>query len=211
MDIPGWSKAVSDIRSTLDKNPELATKARNLAHLYADKRGIMIVDVVASRQRRYTSYVVPKILPLYEAKAKDLSIASLAAQAPSWLPLRHGEAETMQSVANALLSFGIKNKITDENELSKKWAMDEIAASEILDIHGIGPALMQYMRMLCGADSLKVDVRVQNSLEAVGLPVSWFTADGVLSLCKQLSKDIGCSLLELDQALWHVISKKPNN
>lgn len=208
MDVPGWRNAVSHIRSTLDLNPELTVKAQNLSKLYVDKRGLMIVDAVASRQRRYTSYVVPKLLPLYESKAKDLSIASLAAQAPTWLPLRDGEAETMQTVAKAILAFGKSKGITDENELSERWAADEVTASEILEIYGIGPALLQYLRMLSGADSLKVDIRVQEGLAAVGLPVAWFTPDGVLSLCKQLSKDIGCSLLELDQALWHVIGNK---
>ena len=162
-----------------------------------------MVDVVASRQRRYDTYVVPKILPLYESKAKNLSLLSLSLKSPKWLPLRDGEADTMKLLAKALIDFGKSKKLSDEEDIVKEWAEDEDASQEVLDIKGIGPALLQYLRMRSGADSLKVDVRVIEELSKIGLPAHWFTTDGLLELCKEIAEEAKCSLLELDQVLWH--------
>jgi len=114
-----------------------------------------VVDVVASRQRRYDTYVVPKLLPLYERKASSLSLLSLSLKSPKWLPLREGEADTMKMLAKALIDFGKSKELTDEEEIVKAWAEDEIASQGVLNIKGIGPALLQYLRMRSGADSLK--------------------------------------------------------
>lgn len=203
LDIPNWDRAVSGVKKSIKDNPDLIGKAKSLGLMYKDERGLMIVDCVASRQRRYESYVVPKILPAYKNKAKDLSLIALASKAPKWLPLRTGEAETMQKVAKLLVAYGKKYEIEDENEICRKWADDVFAHEKMLEIKGIGPALLQYLRMLSGANSLKVDVRIMEELEKLGLPILWFSADGILKLCENLAKEAGCSLIELDQLLWH--------
>jgi hypothetical protein len=73
-----------------------------------------------------------------------------------------------------------------------------------LDIKGIGPALLQYLRMRSGADSVKIDVRVMEELKNLRLPVEWFSSDGLLQICTELAKEASCSLVELDQVLWHL-------
>ena len=208
MNIPNWNEAVSAVRECLRENPNLSRKAKEYGNIYRGKRGLMVVDVVASRQRRYDTYVVPKILPLYESKARNLSLLSLSLKSPKWLPLRDGEADTMKSLAKALIDFGKSKKLTDEEEIVKEWAEDEDAHQVALDIKGIGPALLQYLRMRSGADSLKGDVRVIEGLKGFGIPVHWFTAAGLLECCRDIAKESKCSLLELDQVLWHLDSLK---
>jgi hypothetical protein len=203
MKIPNWDVAVSAVRDCLRRNPNLSLKAREYGGIYRGKRGLMVVDVVASRQRKYDTYVVPKILPLYESKASNLSLLSLSSKSPKWLPLREGEADTMKLLAEALIDFGESKELTDEEQIVKVWAEDEAASQEVLDIKGIGPALLQYLRMRSGADSLKVDVRVIEELSGLGIPAHWFTSDGLLELCKEIAREARCSLLELDQVLWH--------
>lgn len=202
LDIPNWHTAVTEIRE-LVANPEVTKSAKNFGAVYRGKRGLMIVDVVSSSQRRYEQYVKPKLLPLYESKAKDLSISALAKVAPQWMPLRTNEAKTMQLVAKVLLKYGATINSTDEEKISLAWAQDAAAQEQVLAIKGIGPALLQYLRMRCGANTIKVDVRVKEALRLHGIPVQWFTDDGLLELCTKLSTDIGCSLPELDQALWN--------
>lgn len=202
--IPNIDSAVSEISKALKENPRLKKQAADYGNLYQGERGLMIVDVVASRQRRYESYVRPKILPQYRSKAKDLSLLSLSFEPPRWLPLRDGEADTMKLLAKALIDFGKSKELTDEEVIVKEWAEDENAHQAVLDIKGIGPALLQYLRMRSGADSLKVDVRVIEGLKGFGIPVHWFTAPGLLELCREIAKESKCSLLELDQVLWHL-------
>lgn len=208
MHIPNWDSAVLSVKQTLEKNPELISKANKLGKIYEDQRGLMVVDCVASRQRRYASYVVPVLLPQYSSAAVDLSIHSLANKAPNWLPLREGEAKTMVQVAQALIKYGKHNSIEDENQICLQWANDGDEYVKLLEIKGIGPALLQYLRMLSGANTLKVDVRIIEELEKLNLPVSWFTTDGLLELCSALAKDSSCSLVELDQVLWHINGRK---
>lgn len=208
MKVPNLNNAAEEIRRDLGNNPSLKSRALEYGNVYKGARGLMVVDVVASRQRRYDSYVVAKLLPKYRDKAKDLSLSALATKPPKWLPLRDGEAETMVSLAKALLDYGKSMRTKDEDSVVYAWANDEKALQVILDIKGIGPALLQYLRMRCGADSLKVDVRVMEELAILGIPIHWFTADGILELCKEIAKEANCSMLELDQVLWHRNSLK---
>lgn len=203
MKIPNWNTAVAAIKNDLESNPNLKILAARYGNVYKGARGLMVVDVVASRQRRYDTYVIPKILPFYKSKAKDLSLLSLSSKSPEWLPLRVGEAETMKNMAQALLHYGQSRGLKDEEKIIETWANDESAFQRILDIKGIGPALLQYLRMRCGADSLKVDVRVIDELSKFGIPVGWFTPEGLLELCKEIANEANCTLLELDQTLWH--------
>jgi hypothetical protein len=204
VDIPNWNDAVEQVKRVLVFDKEVKKKARDYGLIYKNRRGLMVVDVVASRQRKYLEYVVPKLLPQYEAKAADLSLLSLAKKAPIWMPLRTGEAKVMQSVAKVLLDFGSRGGIEDENDICLAWAEDSSAHSFILDIKGIGPALLQYLRMRSGADSVKIDIRVIEELKNLRLPVEWFTPDGLLQICTELAKEAVCSLVELDQVLWHL-------
>lgn len=207
MNIPGFDQAVVVLRTTLADHPELKLKAANLGKMYEGRRGLMVVDVVASRQRRYETYVVPKLLPLYESQATDISLEALAATAPTWLPIKTEEPETMREVARRLLEFGLERSLKSDDEICLAWANDPNAVIEMREVFGIGPALLEYLRMLCGADSLKVDVRVIDGLSHLGIETDWFTSDGILALSKELSSTIPCSLLELDQCLWHVLGK----
>jgi hypothetical protein len=204
VDIPNWNYAVEQVRRMLGSDKEVKKKAQEYGLIYKNRRGLMVVDVVASKRRKYLEYVVPKLLPQYEAKAVDLSLLSLSKKAPTWMPLLTGEAKVMQSVAKVFLEYGNRSGIKDENAICLAWAEDPSAHSDILDIKGIGPALFQYLRMRSGADSLNIDVRVKEELKNLRLPIEWFTPDGLLQICSELAKEAGCSLLELDQVLWHL-------
>ena len=207
MEIPGKDKAIQEIRKVLDNYPDVKIAARQLPRLYTGQRGLMVVDVVASRQRKYEEYVKPKLLPTYVDRAKDLSLASLADKAPNWMKLRVGEALVMKQVAQ-IIDYSKKISESGEDGLCKAWAEDNAYSSQVLEIKGIGPALYQYLRMLCGADSLKSDLRVKRGLQKLGLPIQWFTDEGVLELCMVLANEAGCTLVELDQCLYKVLGNE---
>lgn len=207
-ELANWDKAVNTIRNGLEDNPEIRAKAGTLASTYVGKRGLMVVDVVGSMRRKYKEYVVPKLLPSYTEKAADLSLATLASTPPVWMKLKTGEARVMTLVARGLIAHGKENALVSEDEVCKHWATFGNYGSEIIDIKGIGPALHEYLRMLCGADTLKVDVRVINGLKGLGINADLFTSDGLLEVCKALAADIGCTLIELDQILWHLFGNR---
>ena len=168
----------------------------------------MVVDVVGSMRRKYKEYVVPKLLPSYVEKAKDLSLATLANTPPVWMKLKTGEAGVMSLVARELIAHGKRNGLSSEEDICRHWATAGNYGPEVIDIKGIGPALHEYLRMHCGADTLKVDVRVINGLVSLGINANLFTSDGLLEVCEAIAKDVGCSLTELDQILWHLFGSK---
>ena len=207
-ELANWDKAVNTIRTGLEDNPDIRLKAGTLSGTYVGKRGLMVVDVVGSMRRKYKEYVVPKLLPSYVEKAKDLSLVTLANTPPVWMKLKTGEAGVMSLVARELIAHGKRNGLSSEEDICKHWATAGNYGPEVIDIKGIGPALHEYLRMHCGADTLKVDVRVINGLVSLGINANLFTSDGLLEVCEAIAKDVGCSLTELDQILWHLFGSK---
>jgi hypothetical protein len=142
-------------------------------------------------------------LPEYESNAKDLSLKSLSMSAPTYLKIMKAEPLTMQLIAKKIMDFGLKNSLENEDEICNLWARSDTYWL-ILEINGIGPVLLEYLRMLCGVDTIKLDVNVGKAIEALGIAIKGYPQNIVLKICNQLAKDVGCTLIELDQALFQL-------
>jgi hypothetical protein len=117
----------------------------------------------------------------------------------------------MSQVAQVLLDYGHGIGITDEEDICLSWAAlpsihdtngPHDAVKAVLDVKGIGPALLEYLRMLSGANTIKVDVRVIKSLAEAGVPVELFKDAGIYEVCRQVALSLGLTLVELDSLLW---------
>lgn len=212
MDFAFVERAAAQVADLSRTNPHLLTKASGLSEMYAGKRALMVIDVVTSRQRHYESQV-KKILTRYEEQSSDLSLSFLAANPPAWLALKQREPETISRVAQTLLDFGNAMNIVGDDEIALAWSqlpsgdrpgqVPDPWVEKILAIWGIGEVLMQYLRLLCGADTLKVDVRIVQRLEHLGVPVDLFTTKGLLEICREIATIANVSMAELDQLLWN--------
>ena len=91
-------------------------------------------------------------------------------------------------------------------------SLSSLAYSEVLEhapkldpvvggVPGIGPALFAYMRMRCGADALKPDLRVADALRNLGFE-SAGDPHSILVVARAAATELGVSLLVLDQLLW---------
>jgi hypothetical protein len=65
------------------------------------------------------------------------------------------------------------------------------------------------MRMRCGADALKPDLRVARALRHLGFPVAGADGHALLVLARCVAAEIGVDLLTLDQLLWVRTDQKP--
>jgi hypothetical protein len=200
----------SEISKRQELRPDSKQRAKVLGTKYKGSRGTMIVDVIGSRQRRYKSYVQPKIIKPY-SEQRDGSLQDLAGNPPTFLKLREYEVPGMSEVAQALLDYGHANGLMNEEEICLSWANlpsihDGAGAHEavqtVLDVKGIGPALLEYLRMLCGANTLKVDVRVIKSLSEAGVPVQMFRDSGIYEVCRAIAHELELTMVELDSLLW---------
>lgn len=200
--LPSWEAAISSTSQKI-ATPEMKQKVREIQHLYVGARGPMVVDVVASRRRRYETHVAGRIIPDYIANAEDQSLKALAGFGPRGVTLWSGEALTMVKVAEFLMTFSVDSD--DEKTIANfaENSAHEETKFRAMQIRGIGPVLYEYLRLLSGVDTLKADSRVRESLGSLGIPAASFSDEGILEICRALAKECGCSLVELDQALWN--------
>ena len=177
---------------------------------YQSKRGAMVVDAICSRQRKYDSRVLNIVREWQElcpsGQLKDLIQCS--PESLRSLGLLDSEPQTLIDVAEGFFRFGQERNISAEDEIVKRWASEvkDLRHFTKLDpyvgsVSGVGPALFAYMRMLCGADTLKVDLRVNRSLRDLGTFVP-SDANATLHLCELYAEDLGISLRQLDRLLY---------
>jgi hypothetical protein len=212
---PGWSAAITRLRSAWEADGARAhERAVEIRSAFSGRRGLMVLDVVLSRQRQYTARVTPLLngwIDSVHEQDGELTMGWLADHPTSCvgLPLRVGEADTIVGLAAALLRYGAEHQL-GEDDACTSWAASArgLELAPKLDpyvgaVKGIGPALLAYTRMLCGADTIKPDVRVLKGLKRFGLQiaVSDAAAGFVAAVC--VAYELGIPVIELDQLLWY--------
>jgi hypothetical protein len=208
-DRPEWPTAMERLRQLYARGGAAAQEAAvGYDQKYARQRGAMVVDVVASRQRNYQSKV-RRIVDRWREEAEEPTLAWLAANPPyrARLGLMASEPETMRQVAENLVAFAHSRQL-DEEEGCLLWAkeVDGLEHAHGLDpvvggVSGIGPALFAYMRMRCGGNAIKPDLRVRRELRRLGFVVPG-GEHAILVVAKATAADLGVDLLVLDQLLW---------
>jgi hypothetical protein len=101
-------------------------------------------------------------------------------------------------LVSVLLEYREKQQVKDDWEALHNCNLSD-------KIKNVGPATIQYVRMLSGKDTAKADVHVINAMNHIGVG----THLGVIELLSRLT---GYSPLELDQIFWHwdKLSEKKN-
>lgn len=205
----GWPEAVAKLKDLAEqKGDDARGSAKDYANVYEGRRGAMVFDVIASRQRKYKSRVLP-LVSQWEANVSASTLSAMASTPPKAedFGLMSGEPTTMRTVAANLLEIAEDSGLSD-NDACRLWAdgVDGLQHAHNLDpvvgsVSGIGPALFAYMRMRCGASALKPDVRVTKTLRGLG-----FTTPGdphsIITIAQAAAAEIGLDLLSLDQLLW---------
>lgn len=206
---PRWSEAVERLRDlAVSRGDGLQRAAEAYGEVYHGRRGAMVFDVVVSRQRKYQSVVLPRV-EKWAAAVGEPSLAKLAqgeVEAKQF-GLQRTEPVTLKTVATNLLAF-CRAEGLSEDEGCRAWAdgVQGLEHAPKLDpivggVSGIGPALFTYMRMRCGADALKPDLRVAGSLRELGFDVPG-DEHSVLVVARAAAAELDVSLLVLDQLLW---------
>jgi len=201
---------MGNLRVAWDANGALATeKAAAYSQRFAGDRASMVVDVVASRQRRYTTRVASLVAEFRTSGVTALVDLETAQEVPI-SGLRSGEADTMRAVAAGLLAWGAAKAapIISDDDLVTGWAswaapfdLAPSIDSYVGSVKGIGPALYAYLRMRSGGDGIKPDLRVRKRLVDLGFAVPRGDT-GLLLLAWAAAEDLGVRRLQLDQLLW---------
>lgn len=151
------------------------------------------------------------LLARWEADNAERSLGWLSTHepVPERYGLRSGEPDTIATVARNMVAFADDLGIS-EDQACKQWA-DDVAALQHaprLDpvagaVRGIGPALFAYLRMRCGSDALKPDLRVAKGLRQLGFHVPSSEHD-ILVVAHAAAAEAAVGLLVLDQLVWWI-------
>ena len=206
--MPGWSQGMGALMALdVEHGGTARERASNFSQVYQGRRAAMVFDVVASRQRKYDSRVRTMVATFEQSRSAH-NLHSLANNGPGeGHGLRSGEGETMQAAAAGLLHYCQQAGMEVEPGL-RQWAneSDEFEHASKLEpfvghVRGMGPALLAYLRMRCGGDALKPDVRVSQAFRNLGFSVP-NDPHAVLVVARGVSKESNIPLLVLDQLLW---------
>jgi len=209
-----WPKAMDNLRVLWAEGGQSARdQARQHGQRYRDRRAAMVFDCVMSRQRRYQSVVVP-LVEEFVKTPNAASLRVLAEQGPRSqgpnraYPFRRGDAAAIKAVAGGLVRFCDERHLGEEDGVTR-WASEAGPFERnpkgepyVGAVNGIGIATFAYLRMRCGADAIKPDVRVAAALGSLLFPLGDGSEHAILCVAGAAATELGVSRLELDQLLW---------
>ena len=100
--------------------------------------------------------------------------------------------------------FLYENQIENEDQLSR-WLNDSVHVSKLLDIKGIGPKTIDYLKMLSGKQAIPIDRHLFKFLKLAGIIVRTYEEANSI-YCKTAEK-LKISQYELDKKIWNFMSQ----
>ena len=173
---PEWRAAVSRLKTLADEHGQEAhAAAQRYAMEYASRRGSMVIDVVASRQRRYVERVLPMV-ERWEADHRPPTLEVLAETPPdtAMYGLLPSEPVTMQTIAGNLVRL-FRELGMDEDGGCRMWSVSVqgLEHAHRLDpvvgaVPGIGPALFALRLPIISSMQLRRHVGIRGGRRRVG-------------------------------------------
>ncbi|MGI5897828.1 MAG: hypothetical protein ACOX6Q_01560 [Candidatus Dojkabacteria bacterium] len=185
---------------------------------YADEYGyenpvLVLVDAVLSINRNYDRFVKPR-LKIIE-KSGISSFAELERELDkgdeyfmTFWNYRHIErVELLRNLLNYFKDFQKTNNIQGDIESLREWGnQSSVKKYRDWNIRGIAFTTYQYLRMLCGVDTVKPDIHILRVVEkGVGRKVGPRNA---ITLVECIAKEMGIKARSLDHAIWGYSSSK---
>ncbi|MWV40570.1 hypothetical protein [Natrialba sp. INN-245] len=125
-----------------------------------------------------------------------------------------GRPNIVYDVPSALLEDAKPG--ADDLDLLQTWAEnadpEEYRSDPVGEVHGIGPATFQYLRMIAGADTVKPDIQVDKFISELEAAHPEFDVDSssdgkLIESCRWLAAHSTYSMIEIDQIAWWTFSE----
>lgn len=108
--------------------------------------------------------------------------------------------ELLKDLVHVFTQYKEQNFLNDDYDALSQWAsnvnIDDLSNDPIGQIHNVGLATVQNIRLLTGIDTVKPDIHVKNALKHIGLG----NEIGIVELLSELT---GYSCRELDLIFWY--------
>lgn len=179
----------------------------------SDKPALSIIACVISLNRKWDSFVVPR-LNIFEEKSPEIRSATDLQEAlrtggcvhftEERLNYKHPDvARRIESVTDWMVGESGSGSCEEQQSRLKDWAAHASPSDlEKISIPGFKLAGFQFMRMVFGADTVKPDVHVINYVsEAIGRRVS---DKASIKMLEDAAHQLGMSVRSIEQKLWRI-------
>lgn len=168
---------------------------------------LALVDTVLSINRKYDSFVKPRIELIKNTRID--SFDSLRQELEKgdeyfislWNYNHPQRIELLRNLLAYFIDYKNNNNIKTDLETLRTWGEESsVEKYSNWNIKGIAFTTYQYLRMLCGADTVKPDIHILRTIEkGIGRKLS--TKDSV-KIIEDISRKIGIKARDLDHAIW---------
>ena len=178
---------------------------------------VRVIECVLSLNRRYDSFVVPRLDRFERAHSGIRTVSDLQALVATYAsPARFlsaaldyrdpARAATLTAVVDWLVTVGGNGDYDKQLSNLQLWATEAQPADYgTLRIDGFGLGGFQYLRMLFGADTTKPDIHIRRYVEScVEHSVSDVQA---LRLLEYAAQKVGTTLVDLDTTIWELSAR----
>ncbi len=182
-----------------------------------DNAVLPLVDAVLSMNRQYAGFVVPRVELIRHSGIQtidQLNDAITHLGISGFCQLWHyNHPQRVEILKRLIAKFqAIKKDMEIEDDLIaiNAWGTKStIADFDNFDVKGIGFTTFQYLRLLCGADTVKPDIHLRRAVkDATGRPMSKLVT---VTLVEETAHELGIPARRLDYALWRYYSQGKSN
>lgn len=178
-----------------------------------DNPVLTLIDAVLSINRKYDSFVKPRIEIIRDSNIASFDLLSRELEKGDkyfmslWNYNHLQRVELLRNLLQYFINYKDKNNIKDDLETLSKWGKESsVEKYKDWNIKGIAFTTYQYLRMLCGADTVKPDIHILRMVEkGIGRKLS--PKDSV-KIIEEISEDINIKARDLDHSIWLYSSSK---
>lgn len=175
---------------------------------------LILVDAVLSINRRYDSFVVPRVglvrkrgiktLEELKAKIKNDGVKKFC---EVWDYNHPERVRILERLIEKFLKTKEELGVSGDLEALHKWGkQSRIEDFKHFDVKGIGFTTFQYLRMMCGADTTKPDVHLKRAVRGrIGVTLS---EPKIVRIIEAAAKRLKIPTRRLDYALWAYYSRR---
>jgi len=204
----------TDIAKLEEYIVSLAIQPKSSADEYEYTNPVLaLVDTVLSINRKYDSFVKPRIELIKNTRID--SFDSLRQELEKgdeyfislWNYNHPQRIELLRNLLAYFIDYKNNNNIKTDLATLRTWGKESsVEKYANWNIKGIAFTTYQYLRMLCGADTVKPDIHILRTIEkGIGRKLS--TKDSV-KIIEYISKEMGIKARDLDHAIWLFSSSK---
>lgn len=175
---------------------------------------LILADATLSINRNYRNFVVPRIKLLERSNVSSfegliIKIRKIGTDnfCKLWSYNHKTRVELLYNLATKFMA--IRRDLKSKNDLDTLRQWGKITKAEDyknFKVPGIGFTTFQYLRMMCGANTVKPDVHISKAiLLGTGNRLS---AVNKVNLVEQVAASMKMQAQDLDYALWHFYSNK---